>query len=234
MASKNRGEPEGNNSSPRVPLVPSPVGTKLPAGSQPAPSPSQLRSGLPTGSGTGHVPQPQQRTGASDAHVLHPADSHAQLYRGSQNLRSVEGTSPRAPPAASHRANPAHVSRDSYTFVGALPEQPANAKGSAGRIHTQGQGAAPRCCTSLAAFHSPIPPSPTHISFVPPFLIPTFLCCPPRHPPLYPTACPSTLFSKFTSQPSFLWDLLQSQEQELKWGNTSLGALSLLQSPVLV
>lgn len=139
---------------------------------------------------------------------------------------SLEGPSPPAPHAASHRANPVHVSRDSHTFVGVLPEQPANAKGSAGCIHTQGQGAAPHCCTSLAAFHSTIPPSPTRISFVPAFLIPTFLCCPPKHPLCYPTACPSTLFFKFTSQTSFLWDLLQSEEQELKWGNTRLGALS--------
>lgn len=74
-------------------------------------------------------------------------------------------------------------------------------KGSAGRIHTQGQGAAPRCCTSLAAFHSPIPPSPTHISFVPPFPIPTFFCaalpgipCATRQPAL-PHSSPSLLLS---------------------------------------
>lgn len=115
------------------------------------------------------------------------------------------------------------MSPETPTFVGALPEQPANAKGSAGCIRTQGQGAAPRCCTSLPAFHCPIPPSPTHISFVPLFLIPTFVCCPLRHPLRYPTACPSTLFSKFTSQPPFLWDWLQSQEQESKRENTSLG-----------
>lgn len=101
-------------------------------------------------------------------------------------------------------------------FCGALPEQPANAKGSAGCIDTQRQGAAPRCCTSLASFHSPIPPSPTHISFVLPFLIPMFLCCLPRHPLLYSTACPSTLFSKFTSLPPFLWELPQSPRARIK------------------
>lgn len=56
------GEQEGNNSSLRVPLVPSPVATKPPAGSQPVPSPWQLRSGLPTGSVTGHVAQPRHGT----------------------------------------------------------------------------------------------------------------------------------------------------------------------------
>lgn len=195
----------------------------------------------PCSSGPAHQqapsPSPSQSPGMGTAPLVptHCPRQHprtAALWE--PGLCSVEGTSPQAPHAASRRANPAHVSRDSHTFVGALPEQPANAKGSAGSIHTQGQGAAPHCCTSLAAFHSTIPPSPTHISFVPPFLIPTFLCCPPRHPLHYPTACPSTLFSKFTSQPSFLWDLLQSEEQELKWGNTSIGALSPLQSLVLV
>lgn len=82
------GEQEGNNSSPRVPR---PVGPEPPAGNQPAPSPSQLWSGLPTGSVTGHVPPPRRGTGAGDALAR---CTRARLRRGSQNLRSTTGCFP--------------------------------------------------------------------------------------------------------------------------------------------
>lgn len=170
------GEQEGNNSSPRVPRL---VGTEPPAGNQPAPSPSQLRSRLPTGSVTGHVPPPRRGTGAGDALAR---CTRARLRRGSQNLRSTTGCFPQGKSRARLQTR--------ALLWGLCLNSLQMQKGSAGRIHTQGQGAAPRCCTSLAAFHSPIPPSPTHISFVPPFPIPTFFVLPSQASPALPDSLP--------------------------------------------
>lgn len=215
-ASASHGRVGGQQELPESPLPPACCRTAAPGSSGGSPRDS--------------APIPPQSTAWERAQSTHTGCG---LWGAPHPGSQQQCPSPRVPHAASHRAKPVHVSRDSHTFVGALPEQPANAKGSAGCIHTQDKE-----CSSL--LHQPgrfslhCSPSPTHISFVPPFLIPTFLCCPPTHPLRYPTACPSTLFSKFTSQPSFLWDLLQSEEQELKWGNSSLGALSPSQSLVLV
>lgn len=133
--------------------------------------------------------------GASSARALHPAAAALHLPTAWEPAAwSVEGPSPRATHTASRRANPVHVSRDSHTFVGALPEQPANAKRLSWMYSHRDKEQLLIAAPALAAFHSTIPPSPTHISFVPPFLIPTFLCCPPTHPLRYPTACPSILF----------------------------------------
>lgn len=69
------GEQKGNNSSPRIPLVPSLGGTKLPAGRQPILSSLQLRPCSPTGSVTIPIPKPRHGNGTAGAHALPPPTS---------------------------------------------------------------------------------------------------------------------------------------------------------------
>lgn len=227
MASKNRGEREPWGSR---------RATTAPRGSRGRWAPSRLRETSPLLPPRSSGPDCQRAPSPATSHRPGAGPAPAMPWRAAPAHGFVAGAKTCvAPQAASHRANPVHVSRDSRTFVGALPEQPANAK----RLSWTYSHTGTRSSSSLP--HQPRRLSLPYSSFANPHLFCSsfphshvFLCCPPRHPLRYPTACPSTLFSKFTSQPSLLWDLLQSQDQESKWGITSLGALSLLQSLVLV